>query len=136
MAHHTSPGEHVTVEATKQPVAIWSGEHRMWWRSNYSGYTRAPEAIGRYTMQEAIDATHHCGPEKQIFIRDLPETVGQSPTLADLQEIMRVNNELLAVLNAIPFPSTMGTAREHYERFYTWYHDVAQPAIKRAEGQS
>lgn len=44
--------------------------------------------------------------------------------------------DMLAALKAIPFPSPFDTAREHYERFYTWLQNVAQPAIKRAETQS
>lgn len=44
--------------------------------------------------------------------------------------------DLLAVLSDCPLPSTMGTAEEHYRRFYAWYDGPVQAAIARAEGRS
>lgn len=41
---------------------------------------------------------------------------------------------LLAALEAAPLPSTMGTAAEHFERFYDWWNKVASPAIAKAKG--
>lgn len=67
-----TPGEHVTVAATKEPVAIWSGEHNAWWRANRSGYCIDPVAAGLYSLADAIKATHHVGPEKRITIVDAP----------------------------------------------------------------
>lgn len=68
-----TPGEHVTVTATKEPVAIWSGEHNAWWRANRSGYCTDPVAAGLYSLADAISATHHVGPEKRISIINAPE---------------------------------------------------------------
>lgn len=65
-------GKFVEVYATKEPVGIWSGEHRAWWRANRCGYTASVEAAGRYSLADALDATCHVGPEKQIVIDDLP----------------------------------------------------------------
>ena len=47
-------------------VRIWSGEHRLWWRSDRAGYTRNPDEAGLYTFEEAFFSTCHCGAEKKI----------------------------------------------------------------------
>lgn len=33
---------------------IWSNEHRLWWRANSQGYTRAVNNAGRYSRGEAL----------------------------------------------------------------------------------
>lgn len=79
-------GIHVSVTATKEPVAIWSGEHRAWWGPDRCGYFTDPRSAGTYSMEDACMATHHVGPEKQIEIKDapffLPDRIG-----ADLSAI-------------------------------------------------
>jgi|KBSMisStaDraftv2_1062788.scaffolds.fasta_scaffold03115_13 hypothetical protein len=47
-------------------VFIWSGEHRLWWRPHYAGYTSKIEEAGIYTFEDAFAHTRHCGPEKKI----------------------------------------------------------------------
>ena len=54
-------------------VRIWSGEHRTYWRANYSGYTAQRRDAGCYLFQDALDATRHCGPEKRIAFEFIVE---------------------------------------------------------------
>lgn len=49
----------------KDPVLIWSGEHRAYWGPKRSGYYDRRGA-GWYDRSEAQDLTSHCGPEKKI----------------------------------------------------------------------
>lgn len=53
-------------------VRIYSGQWGAFWRENRSGYTFKKEEAGVYSIEDAFDATCHCGPEKFIkydFIR-------------------------------------------------------------------
>lgn len=77
-------GPHVIVAATSEPVAIWSGEHRAWWRENRCGYTTDPSHAGLYSLSDAIHATHHVGPEKQIRIEDAPALAKADTARADM----------------------------------------------------
>lgn len=43
--------------------------------------------------------------------------------------------ELLELLKWAPCPSSMGTASEHYERFYDWLNGPVKAAIAKAEGR-
>lgn len=47
-------------------VRIWSGEWRMYWRANGSGYTSFKEEAGIYTFEEACKYSAHCGASKRI----------------------------------------------------------------------
>ena len=47
-------------------VLIWSGEYRMFWGKNGSGYVQLPENAWQYSLADAFERTKHCGPEKQI----------------------------------------------------------------------
>lgn len=47
-------------------VLIYSGEHRAYWRPNGEGYTTDRDCAGRWWLQDAIEQTRHCGPEKRI----------------------------------------------------------------------
>lgn len=85
------PGKYVIVEATTEPVAIWSSEHNAWWRAERCGYVADPTGAGLYTLAEAIDATHHVGPEKRINLKDAPKAAIFAAS----------RNELLAVLKEI-----------------------------------
>jgi hypothetical protein len=60
----------VRVTASREPVLIWSGEHRAWWRPNSRGHTVCISAAGRYGLAEALAITRHCGSEKRIVIVD------------------------------------------------------------------
>lgn len=42
--------------------------------------------------------------------------------------------DMYAALETIPLPSTMGTAEEHFRRFYDWFNNVAEPALTKATG--
>ncbi len=57
------------------PVLIWSGEHRAYWRRNAQGYTTEISHAGIYSREDAIASTRHCGPEKKIEIRPCPGKV-------------------------------------------------------------
>jgi hypothetical protein len=54
-------------------VRIWSGEWGMYWRPNYSGYTRDGLEAGVFDFDEAWLHTSHCGPEKRIEFRIVQE---------------------------------------------------------------
>ena len=61
------------LERGDKMVNIYSGEHGAYWRSNKMGYTYKLAEAGRYTLSDAIAASQHCGPEKQIkyhFVTD------------------------------------------------------------------
>lgn len=45
---------------------IYSAQWGYYWRPQYSGYGSREDA-GVYTFRDAIDRTHHCGPEKGIW---------------------------------------------------------------------
>lgn len=47
-------------------VLIWSSQHKAYWRAGRNGYTHNIKEAGIYTLQDAYNATSHCGPEKQI----------------------------------------------------------------------
>lgn len=70
MTDTPTPGPHVTVQAKTDRVAIWSGEHHAWWGPDRCGYFTDAASAGLYTLADAIDATHHVGPEKRITILD------------------------------------------------------------------
>ena len=44
-----------------------------YWRPNRIGYTNLAERAGVYTLEDAIDASGHCGTEKRIVYEFLPE---------------------------------------------------------------
>lgn len=48
------------------PAAIWSDEHRAYWKPNGNGYTVERDLAGRWTIARAYRETRHCGPEKAI----------------------------------------------------------------------
>lgn len=50
-------------------VFIWSGQHGAYWRAGYNGYTHNINEAGIYTLEDAYNATSHCGPEKQISFK-------------------------------------------------------------------
>lgn len=43
---------------------------------------------------------------------------------------------LFTVLDECPLPSTMGTAEEHYRRFYAWYNGPVRAALAEARGEA
>lgn len=50
------------------PCAIWSDEHRAYWKPNGNGYTTDRDLAGRWTIARAYRRTSHCGPEKAIHL--------------------------------------------------------------------
>jgi hypothetical protein len=44
--------------------------------------------------------------------------------LLDLKVVERQRDELLTLLAECPLPSTMGSAADHYRRFYGWWDKV------------
>ncbi len=69
--------------ATPKPpvdVAIWSGEHRAYWRRGSRGeganYTLNLDEAGVWSRDDAIRLTSHCGPEKLIALHDRPNLAG------------------------------------------------------------
>lgn len=61
-------------------VAIWSGEHRAYWRRGSrgegAGYTLNVEEAGVWSRADAVRLTSHCGPEKLIALHERPTTQG------------------------------------------------------------
>jgi len=51
----------------RRTVHIWTDEWMAWWRPNCAGYTDEKSLAGIYSGKQAIDVSHHAGPEKQIF---------------------------------------------------------------------
>lgn len=54
-----------------KPVFIWSNEHKMWWKPNAAGYTDDRSMAGVYKFEEALSASFHAGPEKEIWYEPL-----------------------------------------------------------------
>lgn len=50
----------------KRLVLIYSKEWWSYWRPNSGGYTKCACSAGVYSFEEALNASGHCGPEKQI----------------------------------------------------------------------
>ena len=48
-----------------------------YWRKNRAGYTDAKEAAGIYTLEDALNASGHCGEEKHIVYEFLPAGAGK-----------------------------------------------------------
>ena len=61
-------------------VRIWSDEWRSYWRPNRSGYTTDVAQAGIYRLDDAIDASGHCGREKKIVYEFLPRNTKSVPT--------------------------------------------------------
>lgn len=59
-------GERTRTKLAGKDVLIWSSEHHAWWRPDRSGYTTFRSAAGRYSFEDAWEATSGCGPEKKI----------------------------------------------------------------------
>lgn len=59
-------GERTRAKLQGKRVLIWSGEHRLWWRADRSGYTVHRAAAGIYAFEDAWRASQHCCPRKQI----------------------------------------------------------------------
>ena len=54
-------------------VVIYSAQWLAWWRPNAHGYTDKLEDAGLWSIDQAINKTSHCGPEKQIrFMEAFP----------------------------------------------------------------
>lgn len=53
-------------------VFIYSGEWKGYWGPERCGYTDRREEAGVYTLADALDASHHCDPSKQIYYEFLP----------------------------------------------------------------
>lgn len=58
------------IDAGRQ-VRIWSREHLMYWCKEGDGYTTDECFAGVVEMREAYRMTRHCGPEKQIYFKDV-----------------------------------------------------------------
>lgn len=54
--------------------------------------------------------------------------------LAGNANLIAAAPELLDALVNVPLPSTIGTAEEHYRRFYAWLEGPARAAIAKATG--
>lgn len=50
--------------------------------------------------------------------------------------LIRAARDMLEALENAPLPSTMGTAEEHYRRFYDWLNGPVKAAITKAKGES
>lgn len=53
------------------PVYIYSGERRAYWRKNGRGYVPTLAGAGTWEIEDALNLTHHCGPEKLIRFESL-----------------------------------------------------------------
>jgi hypothetical protein len=51
----------------QRKVLIYSNQHRAYWRSNAQGYCLLKEEAGKYSFEDALQLTMHCGSEKQII---------------------------------------------------------------------
>jgi hypothetical protein len=54
-------------------VNIYSDEHKAYWRPNSKGYSIDIKGAGKYTFEDALANTMHCGPEKKIKFRFVSE---------------------------------------------------------------
>ena len=77
-AHPSNPSRGAKPEE-EEPVVIWSGEHRAYWRPNGEGYTPDIFEAGIWTRAEALATTSLCGPEKQILLLPLKEELEKTP---------------------------------------------------------
>ena len=61
-------------------VRIWSDEWRCYWRPSRAGYTTDVAQAGIYRLDDALDASGHCGREKKIAYEFLPKNTKLTPT--------------------------------------------------------
>ena len=54
--------------------------------------------------------------------------------LSEIIRLQALNDGMLEALESCPLPSSMGTAEEHYRRFYDWHTGVVCPALAKATG--
>lgn len=94
------PGGHVEVTATREPVVIWSSEHRAWWRAHRRGYCADPAGAGLYTLKEALAATLHVGPEKRIRIEDVP-AIERGTNAAPIRDALRHTTSALDTIGSL-----------------------------------
>lgn len=60
-----------------EPVMIWSGVHRAYWRQDGAGYAQSPEGAGTWPRGEAEERIRTCGPEKMVSLREASLERGQ-----------------------------------------------------------
>jgi len=64
-------------------VRIWSGEHRLWWRTNACGYTDDKQEAWVIDFPTAYEHTRHCGPEKKISYCTVPRAASATVSHRD-----------------------------------------------------
>jgi len=67
------PNSARTQEWMSKPVIIQSDNGL--WRHSRRGYTCSRLRAGIYLMEDALSATHHCGPEKAVRYWDVSQGV-------------------------------------------------------------
>ncbi len=116
----------MTEQAEPTPGPWETSRHKAPWSPNR--WTIREHEFPTYPYEGQLDAEWgvypplgECGPVALVAGEENARLITAAP-------------ELLKALEDAPFPSSMGSAAEHYERFYTWLKNVAQPAIDKAKG--
>ena len=94
------------------------------------GRSREENEANAALIVEAFNVATETGMTPRQLADEIKEAI------SGIKHLHEQRAELLAALKNTPLPSTMGTAAEHFDRFYAWYHSRVLPAITKAESQS
>jgi hypothetical protein len=116
------------------PVAIWSDEHRGFWRIGGEGYTDQAAEAGRWTLAAAFFASRHCGPEKRIIFLPIDYIALDLPMPPSTNALfVEAPSRTRALRQGVDQPH--GRSRVKTRGYKKWIEDtllVLKPQLRRA----